>query len=66
MTKHYYFGDHYVVVSHLMHIHDVKPANLEHNAAYEPLEYAIFIDFMLAPGQEAAFNVGDRCEQHKK
>ena len=47
-----------------MHIHDVKLVNLEHNAAYEPLEYAVFIDFMLTLGQNANFNVGDRCERH--
>ena len=66
MTMHYYFGDRCVVASHLMHIHDVKLVNLEHNAVYEPLEYAVFIDFMLAPGQKTNFNVGDRCERHEK
>ena len=53
MTMHYYFGDRCVVASHLMHIHAVKLANLEHNAAYEPLGYAIFIDFMLNPDRNA-------------
>ena len=45
MKMHYYFGDRYVVEYRLMHNHDVKHVSLERNAACEPLEYAIFIDF---------------------
>ena len=42
---HYYFDDRCVVEYRLMHNHGVKHVSLERNVAYEPLEYAIFVDF---------------------
>jgi len=42
---HYYFDDRCVVEYRLMHNHGVRHVSLERNAACEPLEYAIFIDF---------------------
>ena len=45
MKMHYCFDDRCVAACRLMHNHGVKHVSLEHNAACEPLVYAIFINF---------------------